>query len=152
MLSQQDLDTQYTIGIATGVPVTFISAGNNIRDDVGGFFDLAQFLLNEASPPSVVTTSYGENEEDIGTSAAKYVLIALILCSPNDVNTWTANCAMPSSSWVLVVSPSFTRLVTVVLLALKQLVAQTSWLPSHPAAHCKRSLSLFYVACFSKTF
>ncbi|KAI0093371.1 family S53 protease [Irpex rosettiformis] len=73
---EADLDTQYTIGIATGVPVTFISTGNNIKDSVGGFFDLAEFLLGESAPPSVVTTSYGENEQDIGTSAANQLCSA----------------------------------------------------------------------------
>ncbi|KAI0812367.1 family S53 protease [Irpex lacteus] len=67
---EADLDTQYTIGVATGVPVTFFSAGNNIRDDVGGFLDMAQFLNGLSAPPSVFTTSYGENEEDIGRAMA----------------------------------------------------------------------------------
>ncbi|KAI0689958.1 family S53 protease [Cytidiella melzeri] len=67
---EADLDTQYTIGVANGVPVTFISNGNNIKDDVGGFLDFAQFLAAQSAPPSVVTTSYGENEEDISRSMA----------------------------------------------------------------------------------
>ena len=74
----QNLDIQYTIGIATGVPVTFISTGNNIKDDVSGFLDLAQFLLSESAPPSVITTSYGENEQNIGVAMAKYVFTTAI--------------------------------------------------------------------------
>ncbi len=30
--STQDLDVQYTIGIASGVPTVFISVGNNFKD------------------------------------------------------------------------------------------------------------------------
>ncbi|KAI0344587.1 family S53 protease [Trametopsis cervina] len=67
---EADLDTQYTIGVATGVPVTFISNGNNIRDGVGGFLDFAQFLAAQSAPPQVVTTSYGENEQDISRAMA----------------------------------------------------------------------------------
>ncbi|KAI0344586.1 family S53 protease [Trametopsis cervina] len=62
---EADLDTQYTIGVATGVPVTFISNGDNVTDGVGGFLDFAQFLLEQPAPPQVVTTSYGQNEEDV---------------------------------------------------------------------------------------
>ncbi|GJE95891.1 S53 family peptidase [Phanerochaete sordida] len=67
---EADLDTQYTVGVATGVPVTFVSCGNNIKDSVGGFMDWSQFINSQASPPQVVTTSYGENENEISRAAA----------------------------------------------------------------------------------
>ncbi|KAI0062168.1 family S53 protease [Artomyces pyxidatus] len=62
---EADLDTQYTVGVASGVPVTFISVGEDNLDDVGGFFDLLEFLLAEPSLPNVLSTSYTFNEQDL---------------------------------------------------------------------------------------
>ncbi|KAI0309811.1 family S53 protease-like protein [Amylostereum chailletii] len=67
---EANLDTQYTVGIATGVPVTFISVGDDQEDDVFGFMDIINFLLAEANPPHVLTTSYGSNENEISASVA----------------------------------------------------------------------------------
>ena len=70
----QNLDIQYTVGIATGVPTTFISVGEQNSDgDLGGFLDLISSLLNEDAPPSILTTSYGNNKEDIPVAMAEYV-------------------------------------------------------------------------------
>ena len=70
----QNLDIQYTVGVATGVPTTFISVGEQNSDgDLGGFLDIINFLLNEDAPPSVLTTSYGNNEEDIPIAMAECV-------------------------------------------------------------------------------
>ncbi|KAI0062174.1 family S53 protease [Artomyces pyxidatus] len=65
--SEADLDTQYTIGIASGVPVTFISVGNDDNDGIGGFLDIIEFLLNETSVPHVLSTSYGFDENYLTT-------------------------------------------------------------------------------------
>ncbi|KAI0062178.1 family S53 protease [Artomyces pyxidatus] len=62
---EANLDTQYTVGVASGVPVTFISVGENNSDDVDGFLDIIQFLLNESTVPHVLSTSYSFNEEDL---------------------------------------------------------------------------------------
>ncbi|EJD45539.1 family S53 protease-like protein [Auricularia subglabra TFB-10046 SS5] len=60
------LDTQYTVGVATGVPVTFISVGPDSSDDLFGFADIINFLASEApSQPKVLTTSYGANEDAV---------------------------------------------------------------------------------------
>ncbi|KAK7031746.1 Tripeptidyl-peptidase sed3 [Favolaschia claudopus] len=69
---EADLDIQYTIGLATGVPVTFISAGDdNTDDDLGGFLDMAILLINDPNRPSVLTTSYGfQAETDFPLSVA----------------------------------------------------------------------------------
>ncbi|KJA14174.1 hypothetical protein HYPSUDRAFT_80924 [Hypholoma sublateritium FD-334 SS-4] len=68
---EANLDTQYTVGIATGVPVTFISVGNKVKDgNLGGFLDIINFLLGEAAPPQVLTTSYGQNEDTISSALA----------------------------------------------------------------------------------
>ena len=71
---EADLDTQYTIGVATGVPVTFISAGERNSDGLGGFLDMINFLLGESAPPQVLTTSYGQNENTVSSNLAKSVI------------------------------------------------------------------------------
>ncbi|KAI0046370.1 family S53 protease [Auriscalpium vulgare] len=66
---EADLDIQYTVGLANGIPVTFLSAGNSYRDGaLDGFLDTVNYLLTQ--PTSVVTTSYGFNEEDISFDLA----------------------------------------------------------------------------------
>ncbi|KAI0367268.1 family S53 protease [Pilatotrama ljubarskyi] len=61
---EADLDTEYTVGIATGVPITFISVGLDNSDEIDGFLDIINFLLDQDSPPQVLSTSYGGNEPD----------------------------------------------------------------------------------------
>lgn len=69
---EADLDIQYTVGVATGVPTTFISVGELNKDgSLGGFLDIINFLLGETSPPQVLTTSYGQNENTVSTALAK---------------------------------------------------------------------------------
>ncbi|PCH41060.1 family S53 protease-like protein [Wolfiporia cocos MD-104 SS10] len=64
--TEANLDIQYTVGLATGVNTTFISVGEDNSDgDLGGFLDIIEFLLKQDNPPSVLTTSYGNNEADI---------------------------------------------------------------------------------------
>ncbi|PSR73915.1 hypothetical protein PHLCEN_2v10273 [Hermanssonia centrifuga] len=68
---EADLDTQYTVGIATGVPVVFISVGEKFQDGaLEGFLDIINFLLGESNPPHVLTTSYGQNENTISRALA----------------------------------------------------------------------------------
>ncbi|KAI0745384.1 family S53 protease [Earliella scabrosa] len=67
---EANLDIQYTVGVASGVPTTFISVGNNNRDGLNGFIDMANTLNSQANPPQVLTTSYGFNEPDLPTSLA----------------------------------------------------------------------------------
>ncbi|KAF7344769.1 Tripeptidyl-peptidase sed3 [Mycena venus] len=68
---EADLDTQYTIGIATGVPVTFISAGEAGPDDLDGFLDMITLLINDTNRPSVLSTSYAfQDETDLPVSVA----------------------------------------------------------------------------------
>lgn len=69
---EANLDIQYTIGVASGVPTTFISVGERTQDGaLGGFLDIINFLLGETSPPQVLTTSYGQNENTISSNLAK---------------------------------------------------------------------------------
>ncbi|KAJ7762851.1 family S53 protease [Mycena maculata] len=69
---EADLDIEYTAGLAAGVPVTFISVGYNPQDDVGGFMDIVTAILAEpaATRPTVLSTSYGFNENDVPISVA----------------------------------------------------------------------------------
>ncbi|KAJ7192437.1 family S53 protease [Mycena pura] len=69
---EANLDIQYTVGLAGGVPVTFFSVGDDIMDGVAGFMDLANAILAEpiATRPTVLTTSYGFNENELTLSLA----------------------------------------------------------------------------------
>ncbi|KAF7293594.1 Subtilisin-like protein [Mycena indigotica] len=50
----------YTVGLATGVPVNFVSVGTRTQDGPDeGFLDIVNALLAEAAPPQVLTISYG---------------------------------------------------------------------------------------------
>lgn len=70
--TEADLDIQYTVGVASGVPTTFISVGELNKDGaLGGFLDIINFLLGESNPPQVLTTSYGQNEDTISSNLAK---------------------------------------------------------------------------------
>ena len=75
-LCHQTLDIQYTVGVATNVPTTFVSVGNNNQDgDLGGFLDIINTLLAEPQPPLVLTTSFGFDETffQANPDIAKYV-------------------------------------------------------------------------------
>ncbi|CAK5279213.1 unnamed protein product [Mycena citricolor] len=65
---EADLDIEYTVGIATGVPATFLSVGN--ADFSTALLDTTTFLDGVASPPTVMTTSYGSTESSFGSSLA----------------------------------------------------------------------------------
>ncbi|KZT28047.1 family S53 protease [Neolentinus lepideus HHB14362 ss-1] len=68
---EANLDTQYTVGIATGVPTYFISVGDNYQDgDLEGFLDIVNYLLSMDQPQQVLTTSYGQNENTMSRSLA----------------------------------------------------------------------------------
>ncbi|PCH39539.1 family S53 protease-like protein [Wolfiporia cocos MD-104 SS10] len=67
---EANLDTQYTAGIATDVPVTFLSVGEDNSDGLYGFLDTANYFLSLDNPPSVITTSYGIDEDDVSYALA----------------------------------------------------------------------------------
>ncbi|KAI0312875.1 family S53 protease [Amylostereum chailletii] len=67
----QNLDTQWTIGVASGVNVTFVSVGNNNLDGVSGFLDLIEYLLNDSDPLTVLSTSYSFNEASMPAPIAQ---------------------------------------------------------------------------------
>ncbi|OSX61672.1 hypothetical protein POSPLADRAFT_1143941 [Postia placenta MAD-698-R-SB12] len=65
--SEAAIDVQWTVGLATDVPVTFISVGGDFLD---ALLDTANFLLGEDSPPQVVSTSYGDDESAVSQKLA----------------------------------------------------------------------------------
>ncbi|KAJ7806793.1 family S53 protease-like protein [Mycena olivaceomarginata] len=70
---EANLDTQYTIGIATGVSGDVLSlSGNRIGTGVDGFMDILTTLIAEAkgTRPNVLTTSYGFDESDLSRAVA----------------------------------------------------------------------------------
>ncbi|KAJ7048741.1 family S53 protease-like protein [Mycena amicta] len=67
---EANLDVQYSIGLATGVPVTFISVGENNPDGVDGFIDIINLLIGQSTRPHVLTTSYGFDESDLSRAQA----------------------------------------------------------------------------------
>ncbi|KAJ6453364.1 peptidase S8/S53 domain-containing protein [Mycena sanguinolenta] len=65
---EADLDIEYTIGIATNVSLDFLSVAES---DLGtALLDTTTYLDGISNPPSVVTTSYGNNEDDFRASVA----------------------------------------------------------------------------------
>ncbi|KAJ4490304.1 subtilisin-like protein [Lentinula aciculospora] len=67
--TEANLDIQYTVGMANGIPVTFVDIGNSNHDgDDGGFLDIVNDLLAESNPPLVLTTSYGIAADESGLS------------------------------------------------------------------------------------
>ncbi|KIJ26919.1 hypothetical protein M422DRAFT_191590 [Sphaerobolus stellatus SS14] len=66
----QNLDIQYTVGVAGGVPVTYISVGSENTDGIDGFLDIINILIAQTSPPLVLTTSFGFDEPDVPAAIA----------------------------------------------------------------------------------
>ncbi|KAJ7669648.1 family S53 protease-like protein [Mycena rosella] len=67
---EANLDTQYTIGIATGVPVQFLTVGGTTDLFPTNLLNTTAFLDGVPNPPTVLTTSYGRDESDFGASLA----------------------------------------------------------------------------------
>ncbi|KAF7290721.1 Family S53 protease-like protein [Mycena indigotica] len=73
---EANLDIQYTVGdhvgLATGVPVQYLSVGGALVDEdlFPGMLDTIFYVLGLKTAPTVITTSYGDNEENFGPSAA----------------------------------------------------------------------------------
>ncbi len=72
----KNLDIQYTIGVATGVPVIFLSVGEDNQDGgLEGFLDTVNDVSSMDTPPNVITTSYGQNENTMSRNLAVYVYL-----------------------------------------------------------------------------
>ncbi|KAI0674151.1 subtilisin-like protein [Trametes maxima] len=62
-VSEGELDIQYTVGLATDIPVVYYFIGFDNQDgDLSGFLDEVNVLLALDKPPQVLTTSYGFSE------------------------------------------------------------------------------------------
>ncbi|KAJ7624615.1 family S53 protease [Roridomyces roridus] len=68
--AEADLDIETTVGLASGVPVTFISVGPDNPDGVLGAIDIVDAILSQPpeTRPTVLTTSYNILEEAIPLS------------------------------------------------------------------------------------
>ncbi|KAJ6526035.1 family S53 protease-like protein [Mycena capillaripes] len=75
LVLEADLDIEYTLGLATKVPVQFLSVGAGPNSDLSDFMtallDTNTFLDGVDNPPSVVTTSFAPVENQIDSSVAK---------------------------------------------------------------------------------
>ncbi|KAJ7671750.1 family S53 protease-like protein [Mycena rosella] len=69
--TEANLDIQYTTGIATKVPIQFLSVGGN--NFATSLLDTTTFLDGVAKPPTVMTTSYGSTESSFGSTMATKV-------------------------------------------------------------------------------
>lgn len=71
--SEADLDVEYTIGLATGVPITFLSTAGNEQFSVA-LANSVSYIAGLESPPTVMTTSYGTNEDQFTPSLLTYAI------------------------------------------------------------------------------
>ncbi|KAI1796365.1 family S53 protease-like protein [Ganoderma leucocontextum] len=71
--TEGSLDIQYTVGIATDVPITFFTVGSNNTGDLTGFLDLVNNLIAQEKAPSVFTTSFGFPEALVGSDLANNI-------------------------------------------------------------------------------
>ncbi|KAJ6454226.1 family S53 protease-like protein [Mycena sanguinolenta] len=62
------IDIQYTVGIAGNVPTTYVLDFSN--DAVMSYMDTINWILTQENPPTVFTTSYGNEEVQIPQSSA----------------------------------------------------------------------------------
>ncbi|KAJ7056945.1 subtilisin-like protein [Mycena amicta] len=66
---EAQIDVEYAAGIASEVPLQFLTVGG--QDDLPtGFLATVSFLVSTQQPPTVVTTSYADNESGFGASLA----------------------------------------------------------------------------------
>ncbi|KAJ6632605.1 family S53 protease [Mycena sp. CBHHK59/15] len=73
--SDSAADIQYTIGLATGVPIAFISTGTIANDVLTEFLDQAHHLLSMSDPPRTVVNTIGGLESQVPAT------IAIALCN-----------------------------------------------------------------------
>ena len=64
----QNIETQYTVGLANDAPVTFISVGESNTDHLFGFLDLVNYLLSQSDPPPVLVIGDSFLEEEFTSS------------------------------------------------------------------------------------
>ncbi|KAJ6522853.1 family S53 protease [Mycena capillaripes] len=67
------IDIQYTVGVAGDVPTTYVLDENDSGDAVTSYMDTINWLLSQEVPPTVFTTSYGNEEAAFTQSVATSV-------------------------------------------------------------------------------
>ncbi|KAF7307385.1 Family S53 protease-like protein [Mycena indigotica] len=65
---EAQLDVEYAAGIATGVPLHFLTVGG--WDFSKALFDTTAYVASSPVPPTVMTTSYGDQEANFGPALA----------------------------------------------------------------------------------
>ncbi|KAJ4468830.1 family S53 protease-like protein [Lentinula aciculospora] len=100
---EANLDIQYTVGVATGVPVrksicvyasnadfpievTFISVGDDNTDGIDGFLDIMNNINAQTAPPHVLTTSYGFDEPELTSALANQLCNAYMASGTRGVS------------------------------------------------------------------
>ncbi|KAJ7023906.1 family S53 protease [Mycena alexandri] len=71
-----DINTQYAVGLATGVPVAFISTGTGSTgtiDVFSGLLDQSNYLLSLPQPPQTVVLGYSVFETDMPPQLAESI-------------------------------------------------------------------------------
>ncbi|KAF7307417.1 Family S53 protease-like protein [Mycena indigotica] len=68
---EASLDMQYAVGLSGGVPLRFISVGPLNDDKASSFLDQVNALIADNSRPTVLSTSYGFNEQDLTLPVAE---------------------------------------------------------------------------------
>ena len=72
---------RYTIGVTPGIPVQFVTVGKTGTGN--GFLDTITTMIAQPNVPEVVTTSYGQIEEDVDVDVAEYVSRILAMQQPS---------------------------------------------------------------------
>ncbi|KAJ6460213.1 subtilisin-like protein [Mycena sanguinolenta] len=90
---EANLDIQYTVGIATGVPVQFLSVGGGITvaDFATALLDTTTFLDGITNPPSVISTSYGSNEDMFGLTMATKICNGYMALAARGISSLTGS-------------------------------------------------------------
>lgn len=85
---EANLDIQYTVGLANGIETIFISSG---LSTVQGFLDVISYVANLATPPTVLSLSYGFNENTLTTSNANSICNAFAQLGARGVSVIVAS-------------------------------------------------------------
>lgn len=113
----QNCDTQYSVGLATNVSVTYAVAGS--KADGVTFRDLlntVEYLLELDEPPLVVTTSYVFDEPDLSNYESVQIALYVprFVSSSLQIQTFCpGRCATTTPSWVFAERRSSSRRETV---------------------------------------
>ncbi|KAJ4479868.1 family S53 protease-like protein [Lentinula lateritia] len=86
---EANLDIQYTVGVATGVPITFISVGEDNTDGIDGFLDIMNNINGQIAPPFVsllIFSSYGFDEPDLTSTMANQLCNAYMTSGTRGVS------------------------------------------------------------------